>query len=75
MSTIAQEFKVEHLTRDQKLQLIDKLWASLAQEENAPVGLTPEQLEDLHARIEYRRQNPEKGSTWEEVRARVTGRA
>ncbi|HVJ66928.1 MAG TPA: addiction module protein [Caulifigura sp.] len=69
MLTLIQDLKIESLTREQKLQLIDALWESLSADEAA--GLTPEQLEDLDARLEFRRRNPEEGLTWEEVKARL----
>lgn len=73
MSTVVQNLKIEDLTREQKLRLIDELWESLDHEER-PATLTPTQMQDLRDRIEYRRQHPEEGLTWEEVRARLADR-
>jgi putative addiction module component (TIGR02574 family) len=69
MSSTVAPIEIEQLTRDQKLALIDALWISVFAESDHV--LTPEQLEDLDARLEYRRQHPDKGSTWEEVKARL----
>ncbi len=50
MGTPAIEFK--HLSRDQRLDLIEKLWESLTPEEREDLTLTDEQRAELDRRLD-----------------------
>ena len=58
------------LTVDEKLQIVEELWESIAAEPQA-VPLTPEQAHDLADRLEAYRENPTEGSRWEDVKRRL----
>ncbi len=74
MATVLQELKIESLTRDQKLQLMEALWNSL-QENPADIPIPDWHLEELERRMALYRDNPTAGSTWEEVKSRLGRRA
>ena len=55
-----------------KLALVTELWDDLASNpEDIPV--TPAQIAEVEWRLEEYRKNPDVGSTWEEVKARILG--
>jgi len=70
MSTVVQNLKIEDLTREQKLKLIEELWDSLIQEET-PLPVPDWHLEELDRRLALYRDNPTAGSSWEEVKQRL----
>jgi putative addiction module component (TIGR02574 family) len=53
-----------------RLELIDRLWASL-DADVAALPLTDEQRRELDERLEQMDRDPSLGSSWEEVKARV----
>jgi len=55
----------------EKLELIGDLWDSLSHPNDIP--LTEEQKKELDKRLEDYYKNPESGSSWEEVKARILG--
>jgi putative addiction module component (TIGR02574 family) len=60
------------LSPSDKLALITELWDDLASNpEDIPI--TPEQIAEVDRRLEEYRKNPDLGSTWEEVKARILG--
>jgi putative addiction module component (TIGR02574 family) len=59
------------LPPEERLQLAEDLWDSVAAEEPP---LTDEQKRELDRRWEEHQKNPERGSPWEEVRARLWAR-
>lgn len=58
------------LSASERLELIEVLWDSLADDDPA-LALTPEQLEDLRQRVAEADADPTGGSPWEEVRERI----
>jgi putative addiction module component (TIGR02574 family) len=55
-----------------KLALVTELWDDLASNpEDIPI--TPAQIAEIDRRLEEYRKNPDVGSTWEEVKARILG--
>ena len=55
-----------------KLALVTELWDDLASNpEDIPI--TPEQIAEVDRRLAEYRKNPDLGSTWEEVKARILG--
>lgn len=63
---------VEELTPEERLQLAEDLWDSVASSEEPP--LTDEQKRELDRRWAEYQKNPERGAPWEEVRARLWAR-
>jgi putative addiction module component (TIGR02574 family) len=60
------------LSPGDKLALVTELWDDLASNpEDIPI--TPAQIAEIERRLEEYRQNPDLGSTWEEVKARILG--
>ena len=54
----------------ERLQLVEEIWDSLAAEP-ASVPVTEAQRRELDRRVRAYRQNPQAGSTWEQVKARI----
>jgi putative addiction module component (TIGR02574 family) len=60
------------LSPGDKLALVTELWDDLASNpEDIPI--TPGQITEIERRLEEYRQNPDLGSTWEAVKARILG--
>jgi putative addiction module component (TIGR02574 family) len=60
------------LSPSDKLALVTELWDDLASNpEDIPI--TAEQIAQVDRRLEEYRKNPDLGSTWEEVKARILG--
>jgi putative addiction module component (TIGR02574 family) len=60
------------LSPSDKLTLVTELWEDLASRpEDIPI--TPEQIAEVDRRLEEYRQNPDLGSSWEDVKARILG--
>jgi putative addiction module component (TIGR02574 family) len=61
------------LSPSEKLTLVTELWDDLASNpEDIPI--TSEQIEEVERRLEEYRKNPDLGSSWEEVKARILRR-
>jgi putative addiction module component (TIGR02574 family) len=60
------------LSPEERIQLAEDLWDSIAPEEMPP--LTDEQKREIDRRIAEHEKNPERASPWEEVRARLWAR-
>ena len=63
---------ISALSTEQKLELIDDLWASLAADE---FELTDEQRAELDRRLDRLEREGPTGTPWESVRAEMTSRA
>ena len=61
------------LTAAERLELVEELWDSIADEDKA-LELTEEQREDLERRLAEADADPAGGSPWEEVRERIRQR-
>ena len=57
------------LSPAERLELVEELWDSLAPEDLPP--LTDEQMQELDRRYEALIRDPTRGSSWEDVRARL----
>jgi putative addiction module component (TIGR02574 family) len=55
----------------ERLQLVEEIWNSIADAPEA-MALTEEEKDLINQRLEARRENPQAGSAWEEVYARIT---
>ena len=62
--------EVLKLPVSERLRLVEAIWDSIA-ETPEEVDLTEEQKDELDRRIDAMEKNPEEGSSWSEVRARV----
>lgn len=57
-------------SKDERLQLLDELWASLDRDQYVP-DLTPELRQLLDERIAHANAQPEDVVTWEELKAEL----
>lgn len=65
-------FDFKQLSIAERLQLVEDLWDSIAQEADADtLPLTDEEKALLDKRLADYERNPEEGSSWEEVKARL----
>jgi putative addiction module component (TIGR02574 family) len=71
MSTVDID-KLKDLSPAEKILLVQTLWDSLV-DSGEPVGLTDAQRDELDRRLQKHRENPDAGSTWEEVKDRIKG--
>ena len=60
------------LSPSDKLALVTELWDDLASNPE-DIQITPEQIAEVERRLEEYRNNPDLGTTWEEVKARILG--
>ncbi len=60
------------LTPEERLELAQDLWDSVAPRDVPP--LTPEQKEELDRRYAEHLRDPDRGSKWEDVKARLLAR-
>ncbi len=72
MSSLMESLGIDLLTFEQRCQLLDEIWISLADE---PMETEiPQDLKDeLDRRLAAYRANPHTGSTWEEALVRLRG--
>jgi putative addiction module component (TIGR02574 family) len=59
-----------HLRPDERIQLVEDIWDSIAAEPEV-LPLTEAQKKELDRRLERVRRNPDAGSPWSEVRKRL----
>ena len=64
---------VLELPLQDRLRLVEDIWNSIADAPEA-LELSKEDKEFIDARLEARHRNPNAGSPWEEVYARITSR-
>jgi putative addiction module component (TIGR02574 family) len=65
-SMVTPTIDIERLTRDEQLELLDKLWDSLGRDPEA-LPLSSEQRRDLDARLDELERDGAKGVTWDEA--------
>jgi putative addiction module component (TIGR02574 family) len=61
------------LSPAEKLSLVTEVWDDLASN-SEDIPLTTEQIAEVERRLEEYRKNPDLGSSWEEVKARILRR-
>ncbi|HEV7401864.1 MAG TPA: addiction module protein [Chthoniobacteraceae bacterium] len=61
------------LGRAERLQLVEDLWDSIA-DEQPPLPVPDWKIEEVRRRQEKFQANPESGRTWEQVKARARAR-
>lgn len=64
---------VLNLSIEERIRLVEDIWDSIAEVPES-VELTEAQRTELDRRIEARQNNPDAGSPWLEVKARVLAR-
>jgi putative addiction module component (TIGR02574 family) len=70
-------FDYRHLSLTERLQLVEDIWDSIAEEaREAPdaVPLSEAQLAEMRRRREAHRRDPGSAIPWEQVRAEIFGR-
>ena len=70
-------FDYRHLSIDERLQLVEDIWDSIAQEANVRAEallLSPAQMAELERRIADADAHPDDGIPWEQVRAELLER-
>jgi len=70
----ASALNVEDLSRDEKLELLDRLWESLGQDPEA-LPLTSSQREELDRRLDELEAEGPTGLSWDEVVAQARARS
>lgn len=70
----ASALNVEDLSRDEKLELLDRLWESLGQDPEA-LPLTSSQQEELDRRLDELEAEGPTGLSWDEVVAQARARS
>jgi putative addiction module component (TIGR02574 family) len=70
MSMTLEQFGIDHLSAEQRLELIDLLWDSLP--EGAPFAPPDWHLRELEKRIAAADADPGAAEPWESVLARLT---
>ena len=63
---------LDKLSIPERMLLVDELWESIAVDEEQ-VPLTDPQRADLQRRLDAIDDDPSRGSTWDEVKARLLG--
>jgi putative addiction module component (TIGR02574 family) len=71
MSRTLKSLGIDQLSVGERLALLGELWDSIAAEPDQ-VPITEAQKQDLQRRLAAIEANPTAGSTWEEVKARLT---
>lgn len=70
MSQTLKALGIDQLSVAQRILLVEEIWDSIvAEAEDLP--LTEAQKQDLERRLGEYNDNPDAGSTWEDVRARL----
>jgi putative addiction module component (TIGR02574 family) len=55
----------------ERLQAVEDLWDSIAEDSQQPLGLSAEQRAELDRRLDDLEANPHDSLPWEKVRARI----
>ncbi|MFO0926970.1 MAG: addiction module protein [Gemmataceae bacterium] len=71
MSPTLKALGIDQMTVAERILLVEEIWDSIAAEE-AVVPLTAPQRQDLQRRIATYEADPKAGSSWDEVKARLT---
>ena len=75
MSTsLLQELGIDKLSRDQRIELVQEIWESIASEQSSAPLLTDAQRGELERRIADAEAHPENAIPWEEVKASLQKR-
>ena len=72
MSEIHTSPEIKRLTVAERILLVEEIWDSIAADQES-VEITAAQKQELDRRLEAYRASGDKGSSWEEVKDRITG--
>ncbi len=72
MTVTMQSLGIDRLPAADRLRLVEEIWDSLSDEIEMPT-LSPATETELDRRIAEDDANPEEGSRWEDVKARLQG--
>lgn len=72
MSVTMKSLGLDQLSPDERFQLAQELWESVADQLDE-IPLTEAQLQELDRRIKAHEKDPDVGSPWEEVLDRLRG--
>ncbi|GAC1625091.1 MAG: addiction module protein [Nevskia sp.] len=67
MSTSAADFR--SLPISERIELVEDIWDSIAEETGGSIELSPEQRAELHRRLAAHQADPSSSIPWEQVRA------
>ncbi len=70
MAICMKDLGIDKMTPEERLTLVHEIWESLANETDQ-FPLSESQQSELQRRLVEYEQDPKRGSTWEEVSARV----
>ena len=73
MSPTIQSLGIDRLTREQRLALVQEIWATIASDPYQPL-LTETQRQELERRIADDDANPDNVVPWEQVKAQALDR-
>lgn len=73
MSLLIESLGLGHLSTLDRLRLAQELWASVGESAIESL-LTEEQIQELDRRIDADDRNPDEGTSWDEVKARLRHR-
>ena len=74
MTQFSDRLNIEELSVAERVQLVEEIWASIAAEQ-ASLGVTAAQRQELNRRLDSYRSSREGGSTWESVKDRLQERS
>lgn len=72
MPTLTPE--IAQLTLAERIQLVEDLWDSIADEAGKSLPLTEEQLGELQRRAQAHKEDPDAAIAWDQLRAELSGR-
>ena len=72
MSATLQALGIDKLTITERLAILDDLWENIASEPDQ-IPLLESQREDLQRRLDAIEADPDRGSTWDDVKSRLMG--
>ena len=73
MIDLNQPIELSKLSLDERISLVEAIWNHIA-DESGGIAPTDAQKAELDRRWEAYRADPERGYSWEEVRARIESR-
>ena len=73
MSPTAKALGIDQLSVAERILLVEEIWDGIAEEINAS-ELAQAQKDELDRRLAAMESNPQAGSSWEEVKARLLSR-
>lgn len=74
MSTFAESLGIDRLSVAERLRLVEEIWDSIADSVEA-MEIPQSHKDELDRRLAALREDPHAGSTWDEVKARLQGKA